>query len=211
MSEIPVPVAVPDQTAPLPVPPEWELTLAQLRAANEELQRRRADAEKDRELFRELYNRASAHAGDVARENSELLERAALAEGQVRDGLAMVRGTYDARVRRLEDEVDRLAKLNALLVAKDARTDADDLRRRAAEEANLRVDNQRLRAELAELRLDYGRVARLLEELGEKELEQLSEQEEEIKHRLDQPEQAVAMKAEIETETVVVSQTTAAP
>lgn len=183
-----------------------------MRATNEELQRRKADVEKDRELFRELYNRASAHAGDVSRENGVLLERAALAESQVRDGLTMVRGTYEARVRRLGDEVERLTKLNAILTAKDVRTGGDTLRRAAAEEVNLRADNQRLRAEHAELRLDYGRMERLLEQLGEKELESLSEQEEEIKHKLEQQTTLhPASPPSTEAKAVIVSQMTVVP
>lgn len=109
--------APPPPSAPTP-PADWELTVQQLRATADELQRRKADAEKDRELFRELYNKASAHAGDVSRENDALLERAARAEGQVRDGLAMVRETYEAHVRRLEDKLAKLRGLNAILTAK---------------------------------------------------------------------------------------------
>ena len=197
-----------EATEPPPIPKpatDWEITISQLRATNDELQRRKADAEKDRELFREMYNRASAHASEVSKENGELLERATLAESQVREGLSMMRQTYDGRIRRLQDEVDRLTKLNAILTAKDVKTNGDDIRRRAAEEVNLRADNQRLRAELAELRLDYTRMERLLEQLGEKELESLSEQEEEIKHKLEQP--VVAHPIKTETKTVVVSQT----
>ena len=56
---------------------QWEQKLAQLRATNEELQRRRLEAEKDRDLFRELYGKASAHASSVSAENNTLAERAA--------------------------------------------------------------------------------------------------------------------------------------
>ncbi|PSS37800.1 hypothetical protein PHLCEN_2v367 [Hermanssonia centrifuga] len=170
----------------MPLPKaDWEIKLEQLRATNEELQWRKADAEKDRELFRDLYNKASSYATQVTKENDELHSRVSLAETQVRDGLAMIRATYDARIRKLEGSVARLEGLNALLTAKDLKTQGDAVRRRAAEETELRGDNQRLRAELAELRLDYGRMERLLEQLGEQELEELSEQEEEVKHRLE--------------------------
>lgn len=212
MSSAPLEPALPavppvPTTSSTPQPPaEWEVTLQQLRATNTELQKRKADAEKDRELFRELYNKASAHASEVAKENDALLERARVAEGQVRDGLQMIRGTYEARVRRLEEEVAKLTGLNAILTAKDVKTNGDDIRRRAAEEVGLREDNQKLRAELAELRLDYSRMERLLEQLGEKELEQLSEQEEEIKQQLEQP--SVDVSSTTTTPTVVVTETT---
>lgn len=189
-----------------PPPADWELTLQQLRATNEELQRRRLDAERDRELFRDLYNKASAHASEVAKENTELLERSQVAEGRLKDGLAMVRGTYEERVRKLQEEVEQLTGLNAILIAKDVKTNGDDIRRRAAEEENLRVENQKFRAELAELRLDYRRMERLLEQLGEKELEQLSEQEEEIKLKLDTP--PISAPVSSENKTVVISETT---
>lgn len=122
---------------------EWQMRLEQLRLTNEELQRRKADAEKDRDLFRDLYSRASAHASNVTRENNELLERVSIAEGQVRDGLAMIRGTYDQKVRRLEEEVEKWKGLCQLLTTKDQRT-GDELRRRAALEPELRQDLQLL-------------------------------------------------------------------
>ncbi|KAF7794623.1 hypothetical protein EIP86_005759 [Pleurotus ostreatoroseus] len=156
-------------------PPELEL--AQLRASNAELQRCKADAEKDRELFRDLYNKASAHASEVTKENNTLSERVSLAEGQVKDGLAMVRSTYTARVRALEDELIRVRGLNEVLTARDVKMQGDDIRRRAGEEADLRTENQRLRAQLAELRLDYHRMERLVEQLGTRELEEVEAEE----------------------------------
>nr|GJE99349.1 hypothetical protein PsYK624_156030 [Phanerochaete sordida] len=192
---------------PLLPPPDLETTVQQLRHANDELQRRRADAEKDRELFRDLYNKASAHAGEVTAENTLLQERAERAEQRLADGLAMVRATFDTRVRALEAENAQLAGLNRILVAKDVRTHGDDIRRRAAEQEGLAVENQTLRAELAELRLDYRRMERLLEQLGEKELEQLSEQEEEIKQKLETPTPSDTLPASTKIETVVKTET----
>ena len=151
--------------------------LAQLRASNAELQRCRADAEKDRELFRDLYNKASAHASEVTKENNSLSERVSIAEGQVKDGLAMVRSTYTAHVRALEDELVRVRGLNEVLTARDVKMQGDELRKRAGEEADLRTENQRLRAQLAELRLDYHRMERLVEQLGTRELEEVEAEE----------------------------------
>lgn len=127
--------------------PGWEFTLEQLRASNEELQRRKMDAEKDRDLFRELYSKASAHASEVSKENNDLLERAILAEGQVRDGLNMVKGMYEEQIRRLEEEVQRWKGLCEVLTARDARMN-DEIRRRAALEPELTEENSRLREEV---------------------------------------------------------------
>ena len=84
-----------------------EPTIEQLRAANEELQRRKIDAEKDRELFRELYGKASSHVSEVTKENNELLEKVTLLEGKLNEGLTLIRATYDERIRRLEEDATR--------------------------------------------------------------------------------------------------------
>ena len=127
--------------------------------------------------FRDLYNKASAHASEVTKENNSLSERVSIAEGQVKDGLAMVRSTYTAHVRALEDELVRVRGLNEVLTARDVKMQGDELRKRAGEEADLRTENQRLRAQLAELRLDYHRMERLVEQLGTRELEEVEAEE----------------------------------
>lgn len=161
-----------------PAKPSLEAALEQLRATNELLQRRKVDAERDRELFRDLYNKASSHASEVSKENEELQERVTIAEGQVKDGIAMIRKTYEERVANLVAENSRLKKTNAIMLKKEVMTDGADIRRRAAEGEELMGENQKLRAELAQLRMDYNRMERLVEQLGQGELEQLSEQEE---------------------------------
>ena len=167
------------EVAPLaPAKPSLEAALEQLRATNELLQRRKADAERDRELFRDLYNKASSHASEVSKENEELQERVTIAEGQVKDGIAMIRKTYEERVANLVAENCRLRNTNAIMLKKEVMTDGADIRRRAAEGEELMGENQKLRAELAQLRMDYHRMERLVEQLGQGESEPLSEQEE---------------------------------
>ena len=129
---------------------QWEQTLAQLRSVNETLQKRKADAEKDRDLFRDLYSKASMHASEVSKENNELTERATLAETQAHDGLAMIKATYEERIRLLEQEVERWKGQVHILTERDRRTD-DELRRRAALEPELRTENMRLRKQLDSL------------------------------------------------------------
>ena len=150
---------------------QWEQTLAQLRAENEDLRRRRTDAEKDRDLFRDLYGKASAHATAVTTENNELAERGALAEGQARDGVALVRATYDARVRALEQDVARWRGQAQVLAARDARSD-DDVRRRAALEPELRAENERLNEQLRMLEEDYRNLEALFDSLAKQQNEE---------------------------------------
>jgi len=172
-----------DTPIPTPKTPE-QLTLDQLKATNEELQRRRVDAEKDKELFRELYGKASAHVSEVSKENSELLERVATLETQVTDGLTMIRHTYEEHVRKLQEEVTKWKGLHDILSARDEKTNGEELRRRAAMERELRDQNQRLMHDLDLLRVDYERMESVFEQFGEQELHQLPEQEEDIKQTI---------------------------
>ncbi|KAM5530329.1 hypothetical protein V8D89_016000, partial [Ganoderma adspersum] len=149
---------------------QWEQNLAQLRSINEGLQKRREEAEKDRDLFRDLYSKASLHASEVSKENNELTERASLAETQARDGLAMIKATYEERIRLLEQEVDRWKGQVHVLTERDKRMD-DELRRRAALEPELRTENIRLKEQLDSLEEDYGRMQGPLEGLSRQQVE----------------------------------------
>ncbi|KAI0369311.1 hypothetical protein BV20DRAFT_968182 [Pilatotrama ljubarskyi] len=153
---------------------EWEQKLSQLRATNEELQRRKAEAEKDRDLFRDLYSKASTHASEVTKENNELLERAELAEGQARDGLAMIKATYEDRVRRAEEEAARWKAQYELLAQRDTRMD-DEIRRRAALEPELRMRVAELQEKLVSVEDDYKRMEGLLEGFTKEQVEETDE------------------------------------
>ncbi|KZT64193.1 hypothetical protein DAEQUDRAFT_815149 [Daedalea quercina L-15889] len=147
------------------------VTIEQLQAVNEELRRKKLDAEKDRDLFREMYSKASMHVSEVTKENNELLERTERAEGQVKEGLQMVKGTYEERVRTLEAEVEKWKGQAALLTARDRRTlEKEEYRKRAAMEPELREDNERLKEELQKLQEDYNQLAATLVQIGEQEL-----------------------------------------
>ncbi|KAK7688676.1 hypothetical protein QCA50_008214 [Cerrena zonata] len=159
--------------------------VVQLQAANEELQRRKADAEKDRELFRELYGKASAHVGEVTKENNELLEQVTILEGKVNDGLVLIRGTYEERIRRLEEDVEKWKGMYGMLLERDKKMEGEDYRKRAALEPEIRAENLKLRDELDALSADYERMEKVLEQLGEQELNQLGEQEKVLKDTVD--------------------------
>jgi len=152
-----------------PTPKQGEqISVDQLQLINAELERRKADAEKDRDLFRDLYGKASAHASEVTKENNELQERLTLAEGQVREGLGMMKGMYEERIRRLEAESQKWKGLCEVLTKRDERTD-DEVRRRAALEPELRAENARLKEELEKLGKDYHKMEDVLEQLAEQE------------------------------------------
>ncbi|KAI5120075.1 hypothetical protein M0805_002636 [Coniferiporia weirii] len=124
----------------------------------------RSDAEKDVEFFRELYGKASSFADEVRRENVELSDRATLAEGQLSKGLELIRAQGAAKVRKLSEELDKSKLLLGLLREKDQRTD-DEIRRRAAREAELQPLIDELYEEKKEMKRELSAVVRQRNEL----------------------------------------------
>jgi len=146
------------------------VTIKQLQAVNEELRRKKLEAEKDRDLFREMYSKASSHVGEVTKENNELLERVERAEVQVQDGLRMIEGTLEERIRLLEAEAEKWKGQAQMLMTRDRLTsENEELRRRAASEPELREENERLKEELQKLRRDYDKLEAILAQIGEQE------------------------------------------
>ncbi|KAI0778388.1 hypothetical protein BD413DRAFT_508860 [Trametes elegans] len=139
---------------------------ARLEGATQEWERRLKYAESDRDLFKDLYSEASTHASRLAKENAELEERARLAEGQVQDGLAMIRGTFEQQARRLREEAERWQAQYKLLRTRDERTD-DEVRARAALEPQLRAENERLRGEAEILRGDMEKMASIIAQMSD--------------------------------------------
>ncbi|KAH9898194.1 hypothetical protein C8Q73DRAFT_683976 [Cubamyces lactineus] len=134
---------------------------ARLETTTKEWEQRYKYLEGDRDLFKNLYSEASTHAARLGKENLVLEERATVAEGQTRDGLAMIRGTFEAQVRKLREEVAKWQGLCKVLQTKDERTN-DELRRRAALEPDLRVENERLKQEAEIVREDMERMAQVI-------------------------------------------------
>ncbi|PPQ75824.1 hypothetical protein CVT24_002690 [Panaeolus cyanescens] len=116
---------------------DWEQKQLTQRAEIEALQLNLKAAEKDREFFREQYTRASAFVSETIDENRELKKRAEIAEGQVKDGVKFVRDMYEARTQMLEDDIKHWRNTAQFMIEKDRMTN-DDIRRRAAEEPELR-------------------------------------------------------------------------
>ncbi|KAI0260760.1 hypothetical protein BC834DRAFT_1044416 [Gloeopeniophorella convolvens] len=138
-----------------------DATLAAARAAwaqettalQEEADRLRADKARalaDVDLFRDQYQRASAFVSTTRSENAELLSRAALAESQATQGVALMRATFEARVSKLEAELQKYKALSELLTERARRTD-DDVRYRAAMAPELERDFRGLRSQFREV------------------------------------------------------------
>ncbi|KAJ7584078.1 hypothetical protein C8J56DRAFT_731666, partial [Mycena floridula] len=106
----------------------------------------KAEALKTTDAFQEQYQRASAFATSIRAENTELEKRVKIAEGQVNDGLEMVRQTFELRVKALEMDVKSWRTTATFLIEKDKRTDM--VRERAAQEPELRARCENLKEQL---------------------------------------------------------------
>jgi chromosome segregation ATPase len=121
----------------------WEAERAQLLAQVESATSKKADAEKDREFFREQYARASGFVASVRDENQDLEKRIKIAEEQTQTGVGLIKATFELRVKTLEEDAKSWRKMAEFLIEKDQRTENDELRRRAAEEPELRARCER--------------------------------------------------------------------
>ncbi|KAF8960771.1 hypothetical protein BDZ97DRAFT_1281923 [Flammula alnicola] len=129
---------------------KWETEKAQLVEKVESANRGKADAEKDREFFREQYAKASGYVSSVRDENKDLEKRVKIAEDQTQSGLSLVKATFELRVKTLEDDLKAWRKMAEFLIEKDRRSNNDDIRRRAAEEPELRAQCERQAIALAQ-------------------------------------------------------------
>jgi hypothetical protein len=121
----------------------WEAERTQLLAQVESATSKKADAERDREFFREQYARASGFVASVRDENQELEKRIKIAEEQTQTGVGLIKATFELRVKTLEEDAKSWRKMAEFLIEKDQRTENDELRRRAAEEPELRARCER--------------------------------------------------------------------
>ncbi|KIM59896.1 hypothetical protein SCLCIDRAFT_74932, partial [Scleroderma citrinum Foug A] len=116
-------------------------------------------AEKDRDFFREQYAQASSYVSSVRGENVELEGRVAIAESQAKEGVAAIKALFEAKVKALQDDVHRWKMLAEILQMKDSRTN-DDVRKRAAQAAELEAFCKKLLQENDSLQADLRKLGR---------------------------------------------------
>ncbi|KAG2745558.1 hypothetical protein P692DRAFT_20643154, partial [Suillus brevipes Sb2] len=139
-----------------------EALVAELTRSNSSLDaltRSKGLAEKDRDFFRDQYTQASGFVNATRAENVELEEKAKIAEGQARDGVALIKHMFESQIKALKDDVDRWRGVSALLQEKDRRTD-DLIRRRAAEHPELVERCRQLECQVDSLRADLVKLGR---------------------------------------------------
>ena len=129
-------------------------------------------AEKDRDFFREQYAKASSFVSSVRDENTELEKQIKIATDQAQSGVSLIKTTFELRMKSLEMDVRSWRRMAEFLVEKDRRTN-DDIRKRAAEEPELRARCDRQKNALEDT---AERLLRLEADLEEKQKMLLEEQ-----------------------------------
>lgn len=127
--------------------------VTKLNSSLDALTRSKSLAEKDRDFFREQYMQASDFVSTTRQENVELEQKAKIAEGQARDGVALIKHMFESQIKALKEDVNRWRGVSALLQEKDRRTD-DLIRRRAAEHPELAERCRKLECQVDSLRAD---------------------------------------------------------
>ncbi|KAJ7779185.1 hypothetical protein B0H16DRAFT_1501877 [Mycena metata] len=114
------------------------------------------------EVFRESYGKASAFADDMKKENQELVKRIQIAEEQTKEGIAMIRATFDLREATLRSETRDWRNQANFLREQAMRTNDDELRQRAAEHpelvAQLVIEKKKADAAFEELVAKYAKL-----------------------------------------------------
>jgi chromosome segregation ATPase len=72
--------------------------VARLNSSLDAMTRSKALAEKDRDFFRDQYSQASGFVSTTRAENAELEQKAAIAEGQARDGVALIKSMFEVTI-----------------------------------------------------------------------------------------------------------------
>ncbi|KAA1472757.1 hypothetical protein DENSPDRAFT_200957 [Dentipellis sp. KUC8613] len=125
---------------------KWEAKRSEMQERITSLESATKSAISDRDFFMAQYTTASSFATEMRAENERLVARATLAESQVKNGIALVRATFETRVKKLESEVSKRDAMMKLLQERARRTD-DNLRLHAAMAPELSRENELLRDE----------------------------------------------------------------
>ncbi|KAH9476272.1 hypothetical protein JR316_0011843 [Psilocybe cubensis] len=134
---------------------EWAAEKLRLLAQLDAATKSRESADKDREFFREQYAQASGYVTSVREDNKELEKRIKIAEEQAQSGVALIKATFEMRVKNLETDLKSWRRMAEFLIEKDKRTDNDELRRRAAEYPELASRCERQKNSIEVLEEEY--------------------------------------------------------
>ncbi|KAF7377448.1 hypothetical protein MSAN_00166500 [Mycena sanguinolenta] len=151
---------------------------ADAEAERDAARRELAAAEHDRDVFQECYQRASQFTDETGKANRELEKRVKIAEEQTKEGVSLLRATFELREETLKSEIRDWRNQAVFLREQAVRTNDDDLRKRAAEHPELvakytqlakEVDTLEEKVEFFEedLRVKQDEIDRLEQQLSE--------------------------------------------
>ena len=143
----------------------WENERETLTLNIETAIRGKVSAEQDRDFFQEQYTKASGFVSSVRDENSELEKQIKIVIDQAQSGVSLIKTTFELRTKSLEEDARAWRKIAEFLIEKDHRTN-DNIRRRAAEEPELRARCDRQEGALEDF---SERLLQLEMDLDEKE------------------------------------------
>ncbi|TFK60619.1 hypothetical protein BDN72DRAFT_750962, partial [Pluteus cervinus] len=129
----------------------WESEKIKLEDAVKSAREKHSLAEKDKEIFRGEYMRASEFTSSLRKENVELQKQATIAQGQAQNGVELVKATFEARSKTLEKDRDHWKMMALFAVEKDQRTN-DEIRRKAAEHPELERRYREFESKFVDLR-----------------------------------------------------------
>ncbi|TFK23851.1 hypothetical protein FA15DRAFT_444696 [Coprinopsis marcescibilis] len=129
---------------------KWEEEKFHLQLSIKTAGEQKALAERDAAYFRDLYMQASASSGLLQTEKKELEKELAIAKKQATEGVAAVRETLNLRIKDLQTRHDNWMRTAQFVIEKDRRTN-DDIRKRAAEEPELRAKIKSMKQKCATL------------------------------------------------------------
>ncbi|KAF8176325.1 hypothetical protein K438DRAFT_1770532 [Mycena galopus ATCC 62051] len=164
---------------------------AVVEAERDAARREQAGAEQQRDLFQEYYLKASGFADETKRANTELEKRVKIAEEQTKEGLAVMRATFELRETALKSETRDWRNQANFLREQAIRTNDDGLRRKAAEHPELVAQCRELKVqkETLEERVEF----------SEEDLLVKQDEIDRLEHQLDESNEEIAnLQAEME-------------
>ncbi|KAJ7234746.1 hypothetical protein B0H12DRAFT_153874 [Mycena haematopus] len=151
---------------------------AAVEAERDSARREQAAAEQQRDEFQEIYLRASQFAEEKRAANVGLEKRVKIAEEQTKEGVALLRATFELREETLKSEARDWRNQAIFLREQAIRTNDDELRRKAGEHpelvakcAQLTNENETLEEKMEyfeeDLRVKQDEIDRLEHQLNE--------------------------------------------
>ncbi|KAG2004813.1 hypothetical protein CC2G_003331 [Coprinopsis cinerea AmutBmut pab1-1] len=142
---------------------KWEEEKFRLELELKRAMERKDLADRDCASFREQYMKAYAATSELQSEKKDLQKELEIAKKQTVEGVAAIRAMFDGRLKDLKKDRDKWQRVAEFIMEKDKRTN-DDIRRRAAEEPEVRRRYQKYKEKAVILEQERDNLHAVLEE-----------------------------------------------